>query len=119
MLRAIDLVDGCDINDEIFVQLMQVPDTEAQAHYELSLAHKALSESQLHELCARGTWFECFFELAILYYTKAYPLEKLQDFVEMFHKSKYAYLREELLGELKNCWEASSEEKRAYVENWI
>ena len=70
-------------------------------------------------LCNYGRYFECYFELAILYYvSKDYSLEKLEAFIEEFSKCKFSYMLEELLNELLEYHQASHWLKKEYIEKY-
>ncbi len=120
LINIIDLIEGQTINDDIFKQLIEFPDRETREYFEVSMAHKKLSEQQLIFLCDSQNTFECFFELAILYYKdNAYDKEIFEKFIVNFNECKYSYMLGELLGELIECCVASSFEKKEYVEGLL
>ena len=112
----IDVVDGDCINDLTFEKILIYPQLCVREKMLISLAHKKLNENQLRSLCDVGIAFECYFELAILYYTeKRYKLETLKAFIQEFSKCKYSYMLDELIFELTNYYIASEEMKCEYI----
>ncbi len=82
----------------------------------ISLSHKRLTEAQLRTLCGEQTAFECFFELAMLYYAeKEHSLEKFAAFVDEFARGRFSYMLPELVSELTSGCTASSEDKHEYL----
>lgn len=69
--QIVDLADGAVITDEVFEKLFHWPDSEERVTLLISLCHKKLNEKQLIALCETQYSFECFYELAALYYTEA------------------------------------------------
>ena len=114
--KIIDVVDGDCINDLTFEKILIYPQLCVREKMLISLAHKKLNENQLRSLCDVGIAFECYFELAILYYTeKRYKLETLKAFIQEFSKCKYSYMLDELIFELTNYYIASEEMKCEYI----
>lgn len=90
------------ISDCVFDQLMHFPEC-ARDEFVVQLSHKHLPENQLIALCKTGIAFECFYELALLYYTDAqYSVMHLKTFLAVFSSGKYGdqypYLLAELAG---------------------
>ncbi len=114
----IDIIPETAVDDLVFEEILSYPDEDARLKMLVSLAHKRLSERQLQSLCRQGFSFECYFELAILYYVESkYPLQLLKDFVEdSFLHCSYSYMMEELVDELIRTHSASDEMKREYIE---
>lgn len=116
LTEVMDAVGVASISDLVFDAIMRHPDENIRQLLLISLSHKSLRENQLRSLCDEQICFECFFELAILYYTRAeYPIDKFSTFVDEFAKSKYSYLLVELISELMDCYTASSDKKRNYL----
>lgn len=116
LAEVMDAVGVASISDLVFDAIMRHPDENIRQLLLISLSHKSLRENQLRSLCDEQICFECFFELAILYYTRAeYPIDKFSTFVDEFAKSKYSYLLVELISELMDCYTASSDKKRNYL----
>lgn len=112
----IEIVEGNDIDDLIFEKILCYPYDDIRESLLISLAHKTLKENQLRRLCDEGISFECFYELAILYYTESkYTLEILESFIEKVFKSKYSYIVEEMVTELVDYYVASSKIKYDYI----
>lgn len=116
LISIVDVVDDSCINEQVFEMLIYFPDTDIRGILQVSLAHKKLTENQLVLLCQEETTFECFFELASLYYEDSiYDIEKLKAFIENFRKCKYSYMIENLLTELVDYYEASTIEKYKFI----
>lgn len=116
LISTIDIIEGKTIDDLVFKTILHYPNNDLRDRMLISLAHKKLKESQLRQLCNMAVSFECFFELAITYYTdRKYPLKSLKDFIEEIANGKYAYIVEDLAAELANFHIASSKTKYAYV----
>ncbi len=59
--------------------LEKYPNESVREEFEVSLAHKKLTEQQLLALCESRNTFECYFELAALYYeNNEYDIQKLK-----------------------------------------
>lgn len=98
---VVDVLDGKSVTDKAFYKLVSFPNNSVAESLKISLAHKTLSESQLLVLCSDESIFECFFELAILYYKSPNcDFEKFRNFLDTFSSGKFSYLYEELLLEL-------------------
>ena len=114
----IEIINGDVIDDFVFEKIINHPNKHIKNRVLISLAHKKLKENQLRYLCNTGIAFECYFELAILYYTEnKYSLKSLKDFIREFSKSKYSYMREELIFELANYYMASNSEKCEHIKD--
>lgn len=76
MTCIIDTIPESVIDDFVCEEILCYPDENMRVKMLVSIAHKSLSESQLQPLCNLGFSFECYFELAILYYVESkYPLQ--------------------------------------------
>lgn len=96
--------------------MLRHPNEDTRQQLIINLSHKRLTEVQLRILCDEQPAFECFFELAILYYAEnEHSLENLAAFVDEFARSKYSYLLPELISELTADHTASSEDKYEYL----
>lgn len=116
LTHIIELVDGKEIDDLIFRKMFFYPYEDIRQRLLISLAHKKLTENQLRQLCNEAISFECYYELAILYYTKIeYNQERLEKFVEEVAKSKYSYILEDMVKELVECHIASDKMKYEYI----
>ena len=112
----IEIVKGNVIDDIIFEKIYCYPHKDIREQLLVSLAHKKLKENQLRRLCDEAISFECYYELAILYYTaNIYAPEILECFIEEILKSKYAYIVEEVARELVDYHVASSKKKYEYI----
>ncbi len=112
----IEPVNGNDINDLIFEKILSHPDNDIKEKLLISLSHKKLKENHLRCLCNEGIVFECYFELAILYYTKGiYAMDIFTSFMKNFLECKYSYMAEELITELLSYYVASDREKYEYI----
>lgn len=115
-VSIVDAADAECITDRVFRTLTAFPKTSTREKIIISLSHKKLSEPQLLFLCNIGTEFECFFELAIIYYTeKFYSFDHMSAFFEKFKNGSFGYMYSELLTELLENYKASDEEKRMLV----
>lgn len=111
-----DAVGAAAISDAVFDAMLRHPDEDTRQQLIISLSHKRLTEAQLRILCDEQAAFECFFELAIQYYTgKEHSLEKFAAFLGDFARGKYSYMLPELISELTSDCAASSEDKHEYL----
>lgn len=111
-----DAVGAASVSDAAFDAMLRHPNEDTRQQLMISLSHKRLTEVQLRTLCDEQPAFECFFELAILYYAeKEHSLEKFAAFVDEFARSKYSYLLPELISELTADYTASSDDKHEYL----
>lgn len=116
IIAIIDFVDEACITNSVFNKLCNFPCTDTKESFIISLSHKKLSESQLIYLCRIGITFECYFELACLYYTnKQYSIEKLSKFLHDFHEGSYGDMYAELINELYKCYNSSDKLKKEYI----
>ena len=112
----IELIEGCIIDDFMFDKIVFYPYNDIKEKMLISLAHKSLKENQLCRLCDLEISFECYFELAILYYTESeYQLETLKRFIGRVLESRYSYIIKELVMELKEHHVTSSKIKYEYI----
>lgn len=114
LLEAIvEVVDAKSITNIIFQQLYHYPVNCARKSFWISLSHKkGMTESQLKDLCATNYTFECFFELAKLYYkNKGYSVETFSCFLDNFRKGLYSDMYDDMLQELKQT-KTKDKEKR-------
>lgn len=119
LVNLIDIIDEKVIDDVVFEKIIFFSNKEIRESLIVSLVHKKLTEQQMLYLCNYGRYFECYFELAILYYvSKDYSLEKLEAFIEEFSKCKFSYMLEELLNELLEYHQASHWLKKEYIEKY-
>lgn len=115
--QVIEFVNDSSITDEIFNKLFHFPLKTAREGFLISLSHKRLSEKQLLLLCYEECAFECYFELAILYYTDSkYSFEIFSKFILKFSISKYGELLEDMLRELINSYIPSDEKKHVFCK---
>lgn len=111
-----DAVGAASVSDAAFDAMLRHPNEDTRQQLMISLSHKRLTEVQLRTLCDEQPAFECFFELAILYYAeKEHSLEKFAAFLGEFVSSKYSYLLPELISELTADHTASSDDKHEYL----
>lgn len=104
------------IPDDLFDRIVNFHDYETRLKLIISLSHKSLSEKQLIYLCNTEIAFECFFELAALYYTdSSFPDSTLLYFLNNFKSTKYSEMYKELLLELHNRYLASDKRKETIV----
>lgn len=116
--KIIDVTDGSNVNDEIFLKLLNYPYLDVRNEFLISLSHKELTEKQLISLCQLGVTFECYFELAILYYTcENFTINQLKKFLEEFKCCKYSDMYPEMISELECCYKASNEDKFYFIKN--
>lgn len=104
LLEAIvEVVDAKSITNAIFQQLYYYPVNCVRKNFWISLSHKkGMTESQLKDLCATNYTFECFFELAELYYkNKKYSVDTFSCFLDDFRMGLYAGMYADMLQELK------------------
>ena len=119
LVNLIDIIDEKVIDDVVFEKIIFFSNKEIRESLIVSLVHKKLTEQQMLYLCNYGRYFECYFELAILYYvSKDYSLEKLEAIIEEFSKCKFSYMLEELLNELLEYHQASHWLKKEYIEKY-
>ena len=112
----IEIIEGSFIDDFMFNKIIFYPYEDMKERMLISLAHKPLKENQLRCLCDLEISFECYFELAILYYTESgYSLETLKRFIGRILESRYAYIIKELVAELKEYHVASEKMKYEYI----
>ena len=105
-----------NIPDDLFNYIVNYHDYETRLKLIISLSHKSLSEKQLIYLCNTENAFECFFELAALYYTdSSFPDSTLLYFLNNFKSTKYSEMYKELLLELHNRCLASDKRKETIV----
>lgn len=116
LVPIIDVLDSSSITDIVFQKLVRFPESNIKKELIVCLCHKELKEQQLLKLCEIGTEFECFFELAFIYYkSNTYSLDKLKSFLEGFYISEFGYLYKELLQELIDCHQDVEADKKKYV----
>lgn len=104
LLEAIvEVVNAKSITNAIFQQLYHYPVNCVRKSFWISLSHKkGMTESQLKDLCTTNYTFECFFELAELYYkNKKYTVETFSCFLNDFRMGLYADMYTDMLQELK------------------
>ena len=98
----VEYATGDVISDNIFDMLLSFENKERES-FLVSLSHKKLSEKQLLYLCDIGYTFECYYDLAILYYTdKKYSCDDLKVIIMRFKNGKFSYLYDDLLLELSS-----------------
>lgn len=111
-----DAVVAASVSDAAFDAMLRHPNEDTRQQLIINLSHKRLTEVQLRILCDEQPAFECFFELAILYYAeKEHSLEKFAAIVHEFARSKHSYLLPELISELTADHTASSDDKHEYL----
>lgn len=116
----IDTKLGDNIPDDLFDRIVNFHDYETRLNLIISLSHKSLSEKQLIYLCNIGMTFECFFELASLYYTDmSFSDRTLLRFLKSFQLTKYSEMYKELLLELQNRYVASDALKETLVDDLL
>lgn len=109
-----------NIPDDLFDRIVNFHDYETRLNLIISLSHKSLSEKQLIYLCNIGMTFECFFELATLYYTDmSFSDRTLLRFLKSFQLTKYSEMYKELLLELQNRYVASDALKETLVDDLL
>ncbi len=109
-----------NIPDDLFDRIVNFHDYETRLNLIISLSHKSLSEKQLIYLCNIGMTFECFFELATLYYTDmSFSDRTLLRFLKSFQLTKYSEMYKELLLELQNRYVASDALKETLVDDML
>ena len=120
LVNIIDFIEESNINNQIFFQMVRHPNCQMRDALQISLAHKKLNEEQLRYLCNQEIAFECYFELAILYYIeKVYTIEILKTFIEEFKRCKYSYMMDDLIEELTKYYDASTVEKYEYISKLL
>ena len=118
--EVIDHIDATSINNNVFYKLVNIANPEVREAVIVSLCHKQLQENQLVYLCDVGTQFECFFELAILYYTKEeHAISLLEDVLSQMRNGPFGYMYTDLLQELTNDFSASCYAKKKLVEEQL
>lgn len=111
----IDVVQPECITDKVFKKIINYPDINTRELLITCMAHKKLTEAQLIQLCDVGSEFECFFELALLYYRDDnYSVDLLAELLKKFKNSRFGYMYSELLDELFYC-EIFTEKKQKWV----
>lgn len=116
MPDVIELANASAFNEEVFDFVLHYPEKTLRDELLISLCHKKLKEDQLIVLCEQEISFECYFELAILYYSNTkYQIEDLMRVITTFHNSKYSYMKKELLMDIWSNYIASSPEKDKYI----
>lgn len=114
--QIVDLADGAAITDVIFKKLFQWQNLKEKEALLISLCHKKLNEKQLIALCKTQCTFECFYELGALYYTEpTFSTDLFIQFVLNFKRCKYAEQYEDLICELRSCYDASEPAKYRWV----
>ena len=107
------------ITDIVFERLMEFPISDERCTLLIILSHKKLSEKQLLSLCDAGCAFECFFELAALYYTNSkFSSCVFKDFLLKFLQGKFSEMFNDLIYELSNYCEASNMQKREILKEY-
>ena len=116
--QIIEIIAPENISDEIFDKLFNYPVKSCKDKFLISLSHKRLSEKQLLALCHTECAFECFFELATLYYEDCkYSYEVFSEFIFMFKNCRYSELFDDLLEELLSSGNPSNKEKYIFLQN--
>lgn len=114
---VVDHVNASCVTDKVFKKLINFQCRSIKKRMIVSLAHKTLSEPQLIDLCNIGTEFECFFELARLYYMSTkHSLGILVKFLENFcSNSQFSYMYQDLICEMYML-KAGTSEKSEWLE---
>ena len=82
--KIVDVIDN-NLDEKIFDKLFKYPNKNIRDYFCMSLSHKMLNEMQLLRLCEPGITFECYFELAILYYRNELdPVSKLEFLFDLY-----------------------------------
>lgn len=116
VLAIFDAVDDSSITDNIIDKAFSIESENLKEQVLIILSHKHLSENQLIRLCETKLTFECYYELAALYYSnKQFSIQNLKDFLESFKKSPYSEQYNDLIAELLHRYHASNESKKTYV----
>ncbi len=116
VLAIFDAVTDSSITDNIIDKVFSIESEILKEQILIILSHKHLSENQLIKLCETKLTFECYYELASLYYSKKeFSVQILKDFLESFKKSLFSEQYNELIEELLYRYHASNESKKTYV----
>lgn len=117
--QILETVSDSSITDTVFERLMEFPISDARCTLLIILSHKKLSEKQLLSLCDVGCAFECFFELAALYYTNSkFSSRIFEDFLLKFLQCKFSEMFNDLIFELSNDFEASNMRKKEILKEY-
>lgn len=117
--QILETTSDSSITDIVFESLMEFPISDARCTLLIILSHKKLSEKQLLSLCDAGYAFECFFELAALYYTNSkFSFCVFENFLLKFSQCKFSEMFNDLIYELSNYYEASNMQKREILKEY-
>lgn len=117
--QILETTSDSSITDTVFERLMEFPISDARCTLLIILSHKKLSEKQLLSLCDAGYAFECFFELAALYYTNSkFSFCVFENFLLKFSQCKFSEMFNDLIYELSNYYEASNMQKREILKEY-
>lgn len=117
--QILETASDSSITDIVFEKLMEFPIPDARCTLLIILSHKKLSEKQLLSLCDVGYAFECFFELAALYYTNSkFSSCVFENFLLKFSQCKFSEMFNDLVYELSNYYEASNMQKREILKEY-
>ncbi len=117
--QILEAASESSMTDMVLERILKFPVLEKRQIFLIALFHKKLTEKQLLLLCDTVCAFECFFELASLYYTDSkYSLNVFSDFLFKFSQCKFSEMLNDLIYELLNCYTPSSQEKKEFVVNW-
>lgn len=117
--QILETTSDSSITDIVFERLMEFPISDERCTLLIILSHKKLSEKQLLSLCDAGCAFECFFELAALYYTNSkFSSCVFKDFLLKFLQGKFSEMFNDLIYELSNYYEASNMQKKEILKEY-
>lgn len=117
LYEIIEIFVNDSMPDSVFNRILDFPNEKYRQQFLISLAHKQLNESRLLALCNTECAFECFFELAALYYTdSSFSQDIFKSFLQRFSQCGYFELLNDLLTELQNRYTASDNAKYEIVK---
>lgn len=117
--QILETTSDSSITDTVSERLMEFPISDERCTLLIILSHKKLSEKQLLSLCDAGYAFECFFELAALYYTNSkFSFCVFENFLLKFSQCKFSEMFNDLIYELSNYYEASNMQKREILKEY-
>ncbi|MHB1453660.1 MAG: hypothetical protein ACYCYM_06885 [Saccharofermentanales bacterium] len=116
LVSIVDSLDGENISNSVFELLYDYPVNGVKKELWTALCHKSLAENQLLKLCELDFTWECYYELAILYFVNArYTQQDIIDFIIKFSKSSFFYMHDDLVKELIYGYIPSSIDKKDYL----
>jgi hypothetical protein len=101
LVQVVDALEGKDIKNNRFEKLLHYKIKSLRMDIWTALCHKKMNEYQLSKLCELDYAWECYYELAIKYYSgREYSLMDIENLFTRFSLSAYSYMKDDLVNEL-------------------